>query len=78
LEVRVFAPRDPEERVFVFDHSIRVGGAAEKVAQEFGYAPGNHTFQTSRDEVLDRCLTLAGARVHNRELLELVDVGGGV
>lgn len=78
LELRIFAPRDPEERVFVFDSSIRVGEAAEKVAHEFDYAAGNFTFQTSNDDVLDRNLPLARAHVHNRQLLELVDVGGGV
>ena len=78
LELRVFAPRDPEERVFVFDSSTRVGEAAERVAHEFGYAAGNFTFETSNDDVLDRNLTLARAHVHNRQLLELVDVGGGV
>ena len=59
LELRVFAPRDPEERGFVFDRSTRVGAAAEKVAEDFGYASGNHTFQTRSDSVLDRELTLA-------------------
>jgi hypothetical protein len=78
LELRVFAPRDPEERVFVFDSSTPVGEAAETVAREFGYAAGNFTFQTRNDDVLDRNLTLARAHVHNRQLLELVDVGGGV
>jgi hypothetical protein len=78
LELRVFAPRDPEERVFVFDSSTRVGEAAEKVAHDFSYAAGNFTFQTSNDEVLDRDLTLARSHVHNHQLLELVDVGGGV
>ena len=78
LELKVFAPRDPEEHVFVFDRSTGVGEAAEKVAHDFGYAAGNFTFQTSDDDVLDRNLTLARAHVHNRQLLELVDVGGGV
>jgi hypothetical protein len=78
LELRIFAPRDPEERVFVFESSTGVGEAAEKVAHEFGYAAGNFTFQTSNDDVLDRSLTLARAHVHSRQLLELVDVGGGV
>jgi hypothetical protein len=78
LELRIFAPRDPEERVFVFDSSTPVGKAAREVATAFGYASGNHTFQTRDDDVLDRSLTLAEAGVHNHELIELVDVGGGV
>ncbi|MEZ0357997.1 hypothetical protein [Mycobacterium sp. SA01] len=78
LEVRVFAPRDPEERTFVFDRTTTVGAAAEQVARDFGYAPGNHTFQTSTDDVLDRTVSLHAAHVHNNQLLELVDVGGGV
>lgn len=78
VEIKVFAPRDPEERVFVFERSTTVGEAAKSVAEAFGYAPGNHTFQTRNDEVLDRSLTLKAAHVHNQQLLELVDVGGGV
>lgn len=78
LELRVFAPRDPEERVFVFDSSTPVGKAAAQVAEKFGYAVGNHTFQTSDDEVVNRDLTLVGAHIHDHDLLELVDVGGGV
>lgn len=78
LELRVFAPRDPEERRFVFDTSIQVGAAAEQVAHEFGYARGNHTFQTSTDDVLDRTLPLGAAHLRDHQLLELVDVGGGV
>ena len=78
VEIKVFAPRDPEERVFVFERSTTVGDAAKSVAEAFGYAPGNHTFQTRHDEVLDRSLTLAAAHVHDQQLLELVDVGGGV
>ena len=78
LELRIFAPRDPEERTFVFDRSIHVGVAAEEVAKEFGYAPGNHSFQTRKDVVLERTVSLEAAHVHNHELLELVDAGGGV
>lgn len=78
LELHVFAPRDPEERVFVFDRTTRVGEAAAQVAEKFGYAAGHHTFQTSDDDVLDRDLTLADAHVHDHQVLELVDVGGGV
>ena len=78
LELRVFAPREPEEHTFVFESSEQVGVAAEQVAKDFGYAPGNHTFQTREDDVLDRGLTLHAAHVHDHQLLELVDVGGGV
>lgn len=78
LELKVFAPRDPQERTFVFDASTEVGVAAAKVAQDFGYATGNHTFQTAKDDVLERGQSLAAAHVHTGELLELVDVGGGV
>lgn len=78
LELRVFAPRDPEERTFVFDSTTVVGDAAHEVATAFGYAAGNHTFQNRNDDVLERTATLAHARVHNGELLELIDVGGGV
>ncbi|OBK22993.1 hypothetical protein [Mycobacterium asiaticum] len=78
LELRVFAPRDPQERTFVFDAATVVGDAALKVATAFGYAKGNHTFQNRHDEVLDRKATLAHAHVDNGELLELIDIGGGV
>jgi hypothetical protein len=78
LELRVFAPRDPEERVFVFNGSDNVGKAAAEVAAAFGYAEGNHTFETRTDDVLDRSQTLACAGVRTGDLLELIDVGGGV
>ncbi len=78
LELRIFAPREPEEHTFVFESTQHVGLAAEQVAKDFGYAPGNHTFQTREDDVLERGLTLEAAHVHNHQLLELVDVGGGV
>ncbi|WP_133697134.1 hypothetical protein [Mycobacterium sp. BK086] len=78
LELRIFAPRDPEERTFVFDSTTVVGEAAREVATAFGYAEGNHTFQNRQDDVLDRTTTLAHAHVHDGELLELIDVGGGV
>ncbi|AFM20599.1 hypothetical protein Mycch_5997 (plasmid) [Mycolicibacterium chubuense NBB4] len=78
LELRVFAPRDPEERVFVFDGSENVGKAAADVAAAFGYAEGNHTFETRTDDVLDRSHTLLVAGVRTGDLLELIDVGGGV
>jgi hypothetical protein len=78
LELRIFAPRDPEERTFVFDREVHVGVAAEQVAKEFGYAPGTHSFQTRDDVVLERASTLEAAHVHDHELLELVDAGGGV
>ena len=68
----------PEEHTFVFESTQHVGLAAEQVAKDFGYAPGNHTFQTREDDVLERGLTLQAAHVHNHQLLELVDVGGGV
>jgi hypothetical protein len=74
----VFAPREPEEHTFVFESTERVGIAAEQVATAFGYVSGNHTFQTRDDSVLDRDISLKAAHVHNHELLELVDAGGGV
>ena len=76
--VIVFAPKDPEPKRFRFKLDQTVGEAAAVAALAFGYEVGTPSFQTENGVVLDRGLSLEAANVHNRERLELVDVGGGV
>lgn len=78
LTVTVYAPRDPEPKIFEFRRDETVGQAAHTAADAFGYHGGNPSFATENRVVLDRNKTLAAAHVHDGETLNLVDVGGGV
>lgn len=78
IVIVVFAPKEPEPKRFRFSLEQTVGEAAQVAAQAFGYEVGTPSFQREEGTVLDRTLTLKAAKVHNREHLELVDVGGGV
>lgn len=78
LSVKVFAPREPDARLFHFPRPERVGDAARTVATAFGYQPGTPSFQDSGGTVLPRDVSLAAAHVHDGDTLELVDAGGGV
>jgi hypothetical protein len=78
LEVRVFAPRDPNDvRDFSFNKHTTVGDAASDAATQFGYEAGQPTF--SKDgTALDRTKQLVAEHVRDGDLLEIVDAGGGV
>lgn len=78
LEVTVFSPRHPDPVAFSFANAVTVGDAAQVVATSFGYAPGTPTFKNAAGEVLDRDKPLRGEHVRDGDVLELVDVGGGV
>lgn len=78
LDVTVFAPRHPDPAAFTFANNETVGQAAQTVATAFGYATGTPTFKNAAREVLDRNKTLHAEHVHNGDVLELVDAGGGV
>lgn len=78
LEVTVFSPRHPDPVPFSFPNGMKVGQAAQLVAEKFGYAPGTPTFKNTDGETLDRDRPLIGEHVRDGDVLELVDVGGGV
>jgi hypothetical protein len=78
VDVRVFAPRDPSDiRDFTFNKHTTVGEAAAEVAPQFGYEGGQPTFAKD-GTALDRDKQLVAAQVRDGDLLEIVDVGGGV
>jgi hypothetical protein len=78
LEVTVFSPRHPDPVPFSFPNGMRVGEAAQLVAEQFGYAQGTPTFKNAAGEILDRDMPLRAEHVRDGDVLELVDVGGGV
>lgn len=78
LEVTVHSPRHPDPVAFSFPNAMTVGEAAQVVAEAFGYAPGTPTFKNANGEVLDRDKPLRGEHVRDGDVLEFVDVGGGV
>ena len=75
--VEVFSPREVDAKKFTFPTKDHVEKAAREAAEAFGYTGGHPTFAKNK-VVLDRKLTLAEAGVRNGDVLELVDVGGGV
>jgi len=77
VTVEVFSPREVDPKTFTFPTKDHIEKAAREAATAFGYAGGNPTFSKNK-VVLDRKLTLAQAGVHDGDVLELVDVGGGV
>jgi hypothetical protein len=78
LDVTVFAPRSTEPKTFKWDKHLTVGQAAQEAAIGFGYAPGGTPSLAKGEEVLDRTKQLVAEHVHDGDVLELVDVGGGV
>lgn len=78
LEVTVFSPRHPDPVPFSFPNGMTVSEAAKLVAEQFGYAPGTPTFKNADGEILDRDKPLRAEHVRDGNVLELVDVGGGV
>jgi hypothetical protein len=78
LEVTVLSPRHPDPVTFSFPNGMKVGEAAQLVAEKFGYAPGTPTFKNADGETLDRDKPLRGEHVRDGDVMELVDVGGGV
>lgn len=78
LHVTVHAPRHPRPKHFDFPPQEIVAAAAAQAASAFGYRPGQHSFQNESGEVLDRNISLRDAGVRDRDVLELVEAGGGV
>lgn len=78
LDVTVFSPRHPDPVAFSFPNGLKVGEAAQIVAEKFGYAAGTPTFKNADGEILDRDKPLRGEHVRDGDVLEFVDVGGGV
>ena len=78
VTVNVFAPRSAEPKAFTWPLSITVGQAAKEAAVAFGYEGGDPTLGLSDGEPFKRDETLKAEHVHEKEDLELLDVGGGV
>lgn len=81
INVRVTAPRETAVKHFKWPTSMRVGDAAREAAVAFNYDAGGHPgFQTDTKppRQLDNDQTVGAEHVVNGQLLELVDVGGGV
>jgi hypothetical protein len=78
ITVTVFAPRDPDSKIFEFRRNELVGEAARTAADAFGYQAGNPSFVNGEQVVLDRTKNLAAEHVRDGDTLDLVDVGGGV
>lgn len=78
LTVTVYAPIATEPREFTWKRNITVQAAAREVADAFGYEGGNPSLQTDDGTVLDGSTRLAATKLRDGDVLELVDVGGGV
>lgn len=77
LAVKVHAPGIVEARDFTFKKNLTVGEAALEAATALGFQANTPSLQKA-DDVLDRSKRLVAAGVRDGDLLELVDVGGGV
>jgi hypothetical protein len=78
FEVLVYAPRNPSDRrPYSFDKHLTVGEAAKQVAPDFGYVGGQPKFAHD-GRPLDRNKQLVAEHIHDGDVLELVDGGGGV
>ena len=77
LTVSVRAPRSIEPKTFTWAKTMKVGDAAKEAARAFGYEGGSPTFQKGED-ILDRNKPLVAEKVHDGDVLDLVDAGGGV
>lgn len=78
LEVNVIAPGIVDPRDFAFKKNMTVGDAADESANTLGFRANSPSFQKGEDPVMDRTKRLVAAGVRDGDLLELVDVGGGV
>jgi len=81
LIVLVEAPRDPDQRKrFDWPQTRKVGEAAREAATAFGYVGGTPGLQTTETppRQLDNNKPLVAEHVHTNDVLELVDMGGGV
>lgn len=78
LEVKVIAPSLLEPRDFSFRKNLTVGEAAAEAAAALGFQANTPSFQKGDEPVLDRSKRLVAAGVRDGDVLELVDVGGGV
>ncbi len=81
LVVFVEAPRDPDQRKqFEWPQTLKVGEAAREAATAFGYVGGTPGLQTTETppRQLDNNKPLVAEHVRTNDVLELVDMGGGV
>ena len=58
--------------------AMKVGDAAAEAAEQLGFTGNNPTFMNASAEILDRSRPLVAEKVAYGDVLELVDVGGGV
>jgi hypothetical protein len=78
VHVLVYTARDPgDKRPFSWSKHLSVGEAAADAAAEFGVSGGNPTLAKD-GKPLDRSKQLVAEHVKDGDVLELVDVGGGV
>lgn len=78
LTLTVYAPIAIEPRTFTWERQTTVAQAAREVAQTFGYEEGTPSLQRDDGTLLDGESRLASAKLQDGDVLELVDVGGGV
>lgn len=78
LDVKVFSPREPDPKAFSWPKNMLVREAASEAAAAFGYPQGVTASFQKDGVVLDRDKNLVAAGVRTGDVLELVDIGGGV
>lgn len=78
LTLTVYSPTDTKPKEFTWHRKTRVGEAADEAAASFGYANGTPSFQLEDGTVAERDRTLTSAHLKDGDVVEIVDVGGGV
>lgn len=78
LTLTVHAPIATEAKEFTWHRSTTVGAAADEAASSFGYEGGTPSLQLEDGTVLERSKPLASAQLRDGDVVEIVDVGGGV
>ena len=80
LHVYVEAPKSDEQKAFDWTQTKKVGEAAREAATAFGYEGATPGFQTTETPArqLDNDKPLVAEHVKSGDVLELVDLGGGV
>ncbi len=78
LTLTVYSPTDTEPKEFTWYRKTTVGEAADEAAASFGYEGGTPSLQIEDGTVLDRDKPLVSALLKDGDVVEIVDVGGGV
>lgn len=77
ITITIDAMKIDEPETFTFEKTMKVGEVAEEAADEFGYDDDGFTLQRG-EEVLDSDKPLVAAGVTGKQVLDLVNTGGGV